>query len=186
MRAFIAIPIPPDIRSLAANIQARLSQVKTDVKWVERNNYHLTLKFLGEVEQNIIENTCQHLETITLGTPKIELKTDQIGFFPHAKRPRVIWLGISGDLPQANYLVDQIDDYLANEGLEPGRKRNFHLTLGRIRSEKGQKELMATILQLNNELRKHNFIANKLDLMESELYTRGPIYRIYKSFEFRG
>ncbi|HZJ85460.1 MAG TPA: RNA 2',3'-cyclic phosphodiesterase [Syntrophomonadaceae bacterium] len=186
MRAFIAIPIPPNIKNLAASLQARLSQINTDVKWVEKDNYHLTLKFLGDVDQNTIENTCKHLDTITLDIPKFELRTNQIDFFPHAKRPRVIWLGISGDLPQANYLVDQIDDYLVNEGLELGRKRSFHLTLGRIRSGKGQKDLMAAILQLNNKLKEYSFIANKLDLMESKLYTQGPIYRVYKSFEFRG
>ncbi len=186
MRAFIAIPIPQNIRNLAVGLQEKLAGLNADVKWVEDDNYHITLKFLGEINHDTVENICRYLDTITSHTPNFELRTSKIGFFPNFKHPRVVWLGITGDLHKANYLGEQIDNYLVADGFKAEQRRSFHLTLGRIRSGKGREKLVERSLELNKGLKEIAFTANKLNLIESQLFARGPIYKTYKSFQFEG
>lgn len=185
MRAFIAIPIPQDIKEVAADVRSSLEKTGADVKWVEQDNYHITMKFLGEIDQQIANNINAHLNTICENYRSFVLKVRGIGFFPNANQPRVIWLGINGELEKANLLGERIDTYLTEEGFEPERKRSFHLTLGRIRSKKGQKELLDEANKLNKLIKSRTFVVNKIDFMESKLSSQGPSYILHKSFWLR-
>lgn len=182
MRTFIAIPIPQDIREMALGIRNNLEAIGADVKWVEEENFHITMKFLGEVDQDLVNNIYVHLNTISENFHSFALKVKGIGFFPNANQPRVIWLGINGELDKANLLGEKIDTYLIEEGFEPEKKRSFHLTLGRIRSKKGQKDLLNEVYKLNKVIKSKSFLVNKIDFMESKLTPQGPNYILHKSF----
>lgn len=186
MRTFIAIPLPESIIEHTFDIRNKLDILTTDVKWVEKENYHITLKFLGETNRDIINNIYVYLDMITKDMPIIKLKTSQISFFPNYKRPRVIWLGVDGELDKANNLGERIDYFLTEEGYAEERKRDFHITLGRIKTDNSQKSLIDKMLNINNEIINKNFIVDRLNFMESQLTPKGPIYNIHKSFKFRG
>ncbi|NLB89145.1 MAG: RNA 2',3'-cyclic phosphodiesterase [Syntrophomonadaceae bacterium] len=185
MRTFIAIPIPQDIREMAADVRNSLEKTGADVKWVEEENYHITLKFLGDIDQQIANNIYIHLNSISENYHSFVLKVRGIGFFPNANQPRVIWLGVNGELEKANLLGERIDAHLTEEGFEPERKRSFHLTLGRIRSKRGQKELLDETNKLNKIIKSRSFLVNKIDFMESRLTPQGPNYILHKSFWLR-
>lgn len=185
MRTFIAIPVPQDIKEMAASVRKSLEGTGADVKWVEEENYHITVKFLGDIDPQMVDNIYIHLNTISENYHSFALKVKGIGFFPNANHPRVIWLGINGELEKANLLGERIDTFLSEEGFEPERKRSFHLTLGRIRSPKGQKELLEEVNKLNKNIKSRTFLVNKIDFMESRLTPQGPNYILHKSFWFK-
>lgn len=185
MRTFIAIPIPEDIKKMAADVRNNLEPIGADVKWVEEENYHITMKFLGDVDQEMVNNIYVHLNTISENYHSFALQVKGIGFFPNLNHPRVIWLGVSGELDKASLLGERIDTYLIEEGFEPEKKRSFHLTLGRIRSKKNQKELLDEVHKLNKLIKSRTFLVNKIDFMESKLTPKGPNYILHKSFWLR-
>ncbi|MDD3267740.1 MAG: RNA 2',3'-cyclic phosphodiesterase [Syntrophomonadaceae bacterium] len=176
MRTFIAIPVPEQVKQYANRIKNDLGSVLTDVKWVEFANYHLTLKFLGDINKNMLEDIKQRLITVGESCPRFELSAKQLGYFPNNKRPRVIWLGVEGELEKAQFLGERVDAYLSQLGFEPEDRRNFHLTLGRIRSEQDQDKLMQKTVSINSSLEKIIFAVDAFYFMESQLSSSGPRY----------
>jgi len=93
MRLFAAIPVPDMIKDYAWEIKNQLDVGLFDIKWVEYENYHLTLKFLGEVQEHEIQGIKDRLQMAAEASPPINLFFGGLGFFPHRNHPRVIWLG---------------------------------------------------------------------------------------------
>jgi 2'-5' RNA ligase len=105
-----------------------------------------------------------------------------MGFYPHRRRPRVVWIGIDGELEKALFLGDRVDAYLASLGFEVENRRDYHLTMGRIRSERNIDDLVNTVLARENEIQTNFFSVREFYLMESQLTSSGPIYTIKKKF----
>ena len=101
---------------------------------MEDDNYHITLKFLGEVDQKEIVVISQELAKAAKEIKAFNLALSQPGAFPNLKQPRVLFLGLSGQLGPARELGQRIDMGLQDLGFKPDYKRHFHLTLGRFRS----------------------------------------------------
>lgn len=176
MRTFIAIPVPDEVKQYANNVKKELSSVVTDVKWVELANYHLTLKFLGDINQNMLEDIKQKLVMVGESCTAFELSINELGYFPSHKRPRVIWLGVEGEMEKAEFLGERVDAYLSQLDFEPEKRRNYHLTLGRIRSEQPSAKLMQRTGDINNNRKKISFRVEEFYFMESQLSSSGPRY----------
>lgn len=186
MRLFVAIPVPEEVKQYAYAIRNKLEFLKADIKWVEYENYHLTLKFLGEVEDYKINRVQRCLMQAAESSPSFVLQLSDLGFFPNRRHPRVLWIGVKGELDKADFLGERIDAYLNELGFEDDKKRTFHLTLGRIRSEKNQDKLIEKIYEINQNITLHKFTVNNFLLMESYLYSGGPVYKVNYSFELKG
>lgn len=182
MRLFTAIPIPEELKKYAASIKGELARISADVKWVETQNYHLTLKFLGEVPEDSFEQICDFLERAAVSSPAFKIRLKGMGFFPNQRRPRVIWIGIDGDLDQALFLGDRVDAYLSAFGFEMEERRSYHLTLGRIRSEKNLAPMITKIIELQKSVQSNLFTVKEFYLMESQLTSQGPTYTIKRKF----
>jgi len=182
MRAFIAITVPDPIKQEALQIKEQLNRYQPDIKWVEYENYHITLKFLGEVNAQV-EALKDKLAQVAQVCPPFRLVNSEIGFFPNRNRPRVIWMGIGGEMGKARFLGEKVDTYLSELGFEPERKRSFHLTLGRIRSDKGIDNVLAETAMINKCLNKHSFSVNGFSLMESRLSSTGPEYLVLEKYK---
>ncbi|MEN6349038.1 MAG: RNA 2',3'-cyclic phosphodiesterase [Syntrophomonas sp.] len=186
MRTFLAIPVPEEIKQFAAEKKASLSLMKPDVKWVEYENYHLTLKFLGDIMPDLINQINYNMNLVGQSSPPFELAMKGIGFFPNKRRPRVIWLGMDGELEKAEFLGERVDAYLSTLRFEAENKRSFHLTLGRVRSEHKQDELLRKAAELNKTVEEKRFIVSKFHLMESRLSPAGPQYSVLSTFNLEG
>lgn len=182
MRLFTAIPVPDHIKQYAGTIRKELENTGADVKWVEEENYHLTLKFLGDVSPDTLEQIDDFLERAAVSSPSFRLRLQGMGFYPHRRRPRVVWIGIAGELEKALFLGDRVDAYLASLGFEVENRRDYHLTMGRIRSERNIDNLVNTVLARENEIQTNFFSVREFYLMESQLTSSGPIYTIKKKF----
>ena len=186
MRAFIAIPVPDDIKQNARMLRNKLGAARPDIKWVEYQNYHLTVKFLGEVELNDLSELKRNLRLAADSVPVFNLSAGGIGFFPSQVHPRVIWMGIKGEINKAESLGDRVDAYLSAMGFEPERDRRPHLTMGRIRSEKNLKEMLSILEKYPDRNKLRSFRVENICLIQSILDANGPQYSVLDTYSLNG
>jgi len=175
MRAFIAIEIPSEIKSALAALQAELRRAGADVNWTKPESLHLTLNFLGEVDERLIkevEKVC--LETAPEFQP-FTLRLNGAGVFPNSRQPRVLWAGLSGEVEKTVEMRKRLDEKLAPFGFERDEKKfHPHLTIGRVKSNRKTRELLA--LADSYQLPALSFEVSEIVLMKSELHPAGARY----------
>jgi len=186
VRAFVAIPISDDLRWCVEEVKARLLPVRADVKWVEPENYHLTVKFLGNVEEAGIDGVIRALQRAGEESPPFVLEPQGAGFFPNHRHPRVVWVGAGGELDKAAWLGERVDTHLAGLGFEPEKNRKYHLTLGRIRSDRNLQRLVEKVQGLASSVVFPSFMVNEIQLMRSQLNRKGPEYSVLTSIPLTG
>lgn len=176
MRAFIAVELDENIKENCRRLMNRLMTSDADVKWVKPSNMHLTLKFLGEIDEGQAEKIKELLHEIASEKSIFETGFSGLGFFPNKQRPRVIWLGINKGMEILKDLAEKIDDKTAVLGIEK-EERAFspHLTLGRFRSLKNIDELMK-IFEKMREFDAGTMQVEGIHLIQSVLQPTGPIY----------
>jgi 2'-5' RNA ligase len=184
MRAFLAISIPDEVKKLAQQTRDKLASSGIDVKWVEYENYHLTVKFLGNISVTQIKEITNKMQIVQDICPSFKLKVTGLGFFPNRFRPRVIWLGMAGEIDKAVFLGNRVDNYLYEVGFEPEKQHRFHLTLGRLRSEKAIEKMQTVCASL--QFKPVTFQVDQFHLMESTLTPAGPLYKTVNSFVLNG
>jgi 2'-5' RNA ligase len=184
IRSFIAIEIPDRLKNDVLEIQNRFKAGSADASWTRIDGIHLTLKFLGNVEEKKIEEIKRILEEIARSTQHIKIKIGGVGVFPNQKMPRVIWIGIKNEDGSLEGLYKRIDEELTRMGFEKeGRNFKPHLTLGRMRSQKGREG----IIKLLEEFKDKEigvFTASDIRLIKSELRPQGAVYTELGRFSF--
>ncbi len=180
LRTFIAFKLPEKIVVSINNVQQRLKSYGFDVRWVKPENIHLTLKFLGDIQKSDTEAISEAIFESAKSYVSISLATKGIGAFPGIQRPRVIWVGISGQLNTLQELQKTLDAKLAVMGF-PREKRPFtgHLTLGRVKGRIEPKRFHAALRDVG-VFEPEAFVADTLVLYKSELKPSGAVYtRLY-------
>jgi RNA 2',3'-cyclic 3'-phosphodiesterase len=182
MRSFIAIELPQEIKDTLGRLQQKLKTAGADVKWVEPKNIHLTLKFLGEIDEPTKDRISSSLKEICRSKSAFSISLSSCGAFPTTDSPRVIWAGIKDGDSQVKAIAQHIENNLAQIGL-PKEDREFssHITLGRTRSSKNRKQLSELLSNLKTL--EGSFPAAKLTLYKSTLPPRGPVYEILQEFQ---
>lgn len=175
LRCFIAIGLPERIKGDIGEVIEVLKKCNGDVKWVSSEHIHLTLKFLGGTPEHLLTKIGESLSTIVLSYEPFYIKICNMGTFPSIRHPRVIWIGVE-DSEIVKRLQKDIEDSMVFLGYER-EERTFHphLTIGRIRSQKGVPNLMNRL----DSFKAKDFGSTKVDdikLMRSELKPTGAEY----------
>jgi RNA 2',3'-cyclic 3'-phosphodiesterase len=181
MRAFIAIELPQNIKDHISRLQDKLKKSGADVKWVSPSNIHLTLKFLGEIDEKTRDGVCACLVEIAAHTPRYTVKLGSLGAFPGIQSPRIIWIGLSLGHDQTRSIADQLENNLEKYGIDrETRPFSSHITIGRVRSQKNKDDLVRCISGLESSMKENlgEFQAEKITLFKSTLLPQGPIYGI--------
>ena len=146
MRTFIAIELSDEIKNTLAQIESHLKYSGADVKWVEKDSVHLTLKFLGEIDEKKCEKVKMALDETAKSTRPFEISFKDIGAFPKVEYPRVIWVGLDKGAKESAELAGRVDEALSKIGFQK-ETRPFaaHLTIGRVRSAKNREALKEKI-----------------------------------------
>src|SRR5579862_2857826 len=146
MRLFVALDIPEAVRTSVAALVARLRPLCPDARWARMEGVHVTLKFIGETPEEKLEAIEAALANVPTAAP-VAVKFRGAGFFPNARRPRVLWAGVEGG-PELSALAREVDSALAPLGI-PREDRAFspHLTLARFDSLKLPEALREAIEQ---------------------------------------
>jgi 2'-5' RNA ligase len=187
IRSFLALDPPEEILREIGRVRSRLEKlIQGDIRWVRPEGIHLTLKFFGDISENDVANIAAVVEKAAAGAAPFTLSIGGAGVFPDPRRPRVLWLGMNGDVPRLLIFQKELERSLQLIGFAP-EERPFrpHLTLGRIRSPKGLTGL-ARVLETGEEYAAGSFLASGIGLFRSELTPRGAVYTRLKWFPFAG
>ena len=179
IRAFIAIEIDPVTASQIAAAIEQLKARSAAIRWVGAGNFHLTLKFLGNIDESKIEPIGAALSDALRPFPRLTINAKGLGVFPNPKRPRVVWVGLVGS--QLVSLQAKVESALTPLGFAPEEK-NFtpHLTIGRWRrGERADRSFEQELGTWSDR----EFGATSIDeviLFQSDLKPAGAIYRRLK------
>lgn len=190
IRAFIAVELDATLRSSIARTQDHLKQSLAKafpavrLQWVRPESIHLTLKFLGSIEEQQVSEIQQALRSALHGRPPFAVEVGGVGVFPDLRAPRVLWLGLSGpenasaDQQDIGQLAAEVDHALGTIGFPPeDRPFSPHLTLARIkdRSREVGKALQDLGL-LKPALQVGRLEVEAVSLMKSDLKPSGVVY----------
>ena len=180
LRAFLAIELSDDVKSILRELTERLDRAGIDgLKPVRPENIHLTVKFFGDINANRIDSI---VGTITLAAKAIQpftLRLGNVGAYPSSRNPRVLWVGIDGDVVSLREAHRRIETALEDINIKPdSRKFSPHLTVARLRDRTSPSERRrAPELLLNAAYQTgHPITVERLSLMRSILRPEGPQY----------
>jgi RNA 2',3'-cyclic 3'-phosphodiesterase len=180
IRTFIALPASTEIQQQMAAVQSQLKATQADVKWELQNKFHITLRFLGGVEQSNIDSLSPAFADIVKQFPTFEITYNSLGVFPNLHNPRVIWIGT-----KSNQVVLDLQSSVERVCLDFGfqkEERAFHphITFGRVKGTRNLTRLTEAIKTITFEPMQSR--CSELLLMKSDLRPSGSIYTILKSF----
>ena len=175
MRTFIAISIPKNIKDKIGIYEEPLKKQKVKISWVKPENIHITLKFLGEVEENKIPEIYEALKKCVSNKNPFEIEVIGTGGFPNLSRPRVIWVGLKKGSEELKILAKSIDNELEKLGFQK-EKRGFspHLTIGRVKSIYNIDKFVKKMNSI--EFKGETFTAEEVSIMKSDLKPTGAVY----------
>lgn len=186
MRLFVAVHVPEEWKEEALRVASELSAGGADVKWVPPRNMHLTIKFLGEVEEGLLAPIKDALSVAAEGAAPFDAGLAGVGLFPPKGAPRVVWLGVSPGESGLTALARSVSGALEPLGFEPERRPFVpHLTIGRVRSPEGAGWLREAVKKVRTRECPRARIAS-VYLMESKLGGSAPVYSELGCFRLGG
>ncbi len=174
VRCFIGLPLPEEYQDRLKGVVSRLAgEMGPGISWTRPGNWHLTLKFLGDVPESETPGLSAALSSIEFQS--FDFQAAGCGFFPDARRPRVVWIGLARGAEESAALAASMDQSLKPLGFEPeNRPFRAHLTLGRVRKP-GKRDWSLAEEMLNTE-QWPLFRAGEFVLWQSILGPNGPRY----------
>ncbi len=181
MRTFISVELPDEIKVKIGKSISGLKRIDSGIKWVEDLNLHVTLKFLGWVEDCDLNCLFETVEDAVKGIGSFKMRIEGSGSFPEGSTPRVFWLGITKGGEQLKGIADDLERGLSKAGIR-SEEREFsaHLTIGRVKGKKG-------VDKVKEEMEKFKrsdfgeFTVDRINIMKSTPTPKGPVYEVYKS-----
>lgn len=182
MRLFVALELTDEVHAALRELVVRLEPAGADLRWVRREGMHLTLKFVGEMPDAKLPLLQEALARVRSAAP-VEMKFRGLGYFPHERRPRVVWVGVeaSANLPE---LAAEVEAVLEPLGVaRENRPYAPHLTLGRFKTLNRLARLQEEIARLPStefgRVETAEFV-----LFQSRLSPRGAEYTRLQTFPF--
>ncbi|MCL6500508.1 MAG: RNA 2',3'-cyclic phosphodiesterase [Candidatus Pacearchaeota archaeon] len=175
MRCFLAVELPGELKKELARIQTLITEAK--MKFVEQENLHLTLKFLGELSDFQVNKVKEALKQVNFEKFRANLGT--IGVFPSPNFVRVIWVSLEPS-EKVKELHNLIDTALEKEKFHGDKAFESHITLARVKFIKNKQEFIERLKEIKVE--PIEFKVEKFVLMKSMLTEKGPIYKKVKEY----
>ena len=172
IRAFVAVKVPNEVCEGLEDFLAELRPL-SKIRWVKFSQFHITLKFLGELRPEVISQVKNSLLPLKNFNP-FTIELSYIGAFPNLNSPKVIWLSGDKGARELSNLSQKVNDVLFDEVDLPKETKKFkaHLTLARLKNESLTEEIIRKLGTVKN----FSWECNEMFLMRSELTTKGPIY----------
>ena len=182
IRAFIAVPASDEVRHLVRDVVSGLRWAGAEVKWVEPENVHFTVKFLGNIRQEDAQKLGRGLSDALRDTGGFDVMITKAGTFPGGRKaPRVVWLGLGEGFETLKDVALKVEDACAGLGFErETRPFKAHLTIGRVRRGSPKlAELAEAVAQV--EFKPLKLEVDRVNLTRSRLSPRGPTYTVIES-----
>jgi len=186
IRSFIAVEIGLDVRSRALQLIKTLRNTPAKVKWIEPQNMHFTVLFLGDVAMPDIAKLCHAVEAAVRPLPAFEIEVRGAGSFPPRGNLRTVWLGVQRGLDEFRILHHALEKALEPFGIRDDNHRfTPHLTLGRVRGVEGNDEL-SELVQANKDYFAGTMFVDEVTLFSSDLSGGTPVYEPLHTVELNG
>jgi 2'-5' RNA ligase len=178
IRTFIAVDLDKAVRNRTIALQETLMETGTEVKWVEPENLHVSLLFLGEVEDRQVVDVCRVVEEVAKEHPSFLMSVETAGCFPNPRRPRVLWVGVGEGTQSLCAIHDALETPLLELGYRrEERKYSPHITLGRVKSDRPTMKLASALAQ-HAGWKGGDIQVRELLVMGSKLTPQGPEYTV--------
>jgi RNA 2',3'-cyclic 3'-phosphodiesterase len=180
LRLFIALPLPNEVKQILQTqqdaLKTHLQEHDKDIRWTTREQWHLTLVFLGATNRERLPRIQNAMERAAKTLQSFALETTSLGAFPSLRRPSVVWLGVGGDVTSLQTLQFRLDEALSGM-LEPDEKPfKPHLTLARLKQFGLGQEVTEAFAKLPSQ--KQSWTVNELCLYQSILNPAGAEYKV--------
>jgi len=177
IRSFLAFELPFDIKNEVARISANIQKGGLYAGWVKPGNIHLTMVFLGDMAERDMPAIIASTDNALKGTTPFDISLSGMGLFPDIRRPRVMWLGLNGEMERLSALRDRLQAPLAPFGVEQ-EKRPFtpHLTLARFRRPVKDATLLIRLIDKYRDIAGPEGRLDELVLFKSDLRQGGSVY----------
>ncbi|NIO22441.1 MAG: RNA 2',3'-cyclic phosphodiesterase [Candidatus Aenigmarchaeota archaeon] len=181
MRCFVAVDLEKDLVKHIKELQNEIRNLNVDVKFVETENLHFTLKFLGELNENEIDVIKTSIGNGLKGVGVFKIRMRGIGYFGGPNHIRTLWVDVNEGKDKFTELVKNV-----NECLRIGEKnKTVHLTIGRIKSGKNR-ELLLNFMDKSKDIKIGEMDVKHVKLKSSVLTRDGPVYSDLAIFELKG
>lgn len=187
LRSFIAVEVPPPVSDLAAAIQDRLQRAGIRGRWVAPENFHVTLRFLGDMAEDRIAGIVNAMESAVIEFEPFSLTVGDIGVFPGKGPPRVIWLGFSEGIGRLEKAHQTLEKALEDTVGIPKEKKSFHghLTIGRLK-DRVRGDRLRKAMDAYRRGGSVSFFVENIVLFESRLLPQGVRYARLKTVPLCG
>jgi len=174
IRTFIAAELPLQVKDELVDAGRALERRGQHARWLGPDSLHLTLKFLGDIDETLAPQLGSELDDLLAAEAPLKLSLAHLGAFPNRQAARVIWAGLAGETARLAAIAAGIDRICALHGISLD-KRPFrgHITLARLKNP--------TMLDLDTNLPTADFMLDKINLYASSLSRNGASYRVLHS-----
>ena len=181
IRTFLSIPVPQEVRSKKNMLYSTLEESPAKINWVKNIQLHLTIKFLSHTPESVIEKIIDRVESITSESKPFDIFIESTGCFPVKERPRVLWMGVNGNLDPLYDLFIHVEDALDLLGF-PKEQQDYkpHITLARIKYPQKWTPDISTFLKSSYD--PIDFPIDRVQFFSSELLPSGTVHTLLKSF----
>jgi len=183
VRAFLALEVAEDVKEGIVELEEEVKASGADVKLVERENLHVTMKFLGDVTMDAVERVHEAMRTVK--EVKFPLEVKGTGVFPNPRMVRVLWVGAGTGGEKVVSIFRQLDGEMAKMGFRRERDFTPHITIGRVRSPRNREELLRVLGEYRGTVFGTTPV-EKIVLKKSTLTPSGPVYSNLREVELGG
>ncbi len=190
LRLFIALPIPDPVKDEIERVQDELRVVlpPKSVRWTKREQFHLTLRFLGQVSSQRVPALTEAVRVACSEFAALKMRAERIGCFPSLRFPRVVWVWVHDDAEQLPLLQERIELAVGSSAAAADEKDfTGHVTIARINGiKRAQAEALSKRAHEFVDRRFGEWTAHEVRLMQSELYQSGARHTVLGRFVLAG
>jgi len=187
IRSFLAFELPSDIKKMVTHVSEDVRGSRLNVKWVKVDNIHLTVVFMGNISTEDVPAIREEIKKGCLGFEPFDIYLKGLGVFPDARMPRILWLGLEGEIERMSSFKKGLQERLKTFGIKE-EKRRFkpHLTLGRFRKPNRGDPILEGIISRYKDLESPVCPLEELVMFKSELKPEGAKYTRLESWTLKG
>lgn len=177
IRSFLAFELPQDIKKVISEVSRSVKELPLGLRWIKRDNIHLTVVFMGNVRDDKIESIGETGKKICARFDPFFVSAGGLGFFGSRRHPRVLWMGLDGDVRRMGRFRDALQKALRPFGIKT-EKRGFkpHLTLGRFKKGARPWPHLDHTISEYADLKGRTCTLKELALFKSDLKPGGAVY----------